>query len=309
MTGYACVSLAGVTYEWDDLAQTEHLLRQAVLAAEESTEVATLLGVRLSLIRLRCAQGDLEAARETLADAELLVSMATFPWFGQLLASWNARIALLKNDGATVRSWLETEGPRLEQGVPPVALEPAYINLTRGRVAEGRAAGEADRLDALRAKVDAEGRLAVMLEILVNQALARDGEGLREEALALLERALALGEPECYTRTFLDEGPRLLELLRVVAGRRHVPAAQRLLLAASRHPPLHIHPPADTRLLSERELQVLQLVADGRSNREAAEELFLSVGTVKKHIYNVCAKLDAHSRTAAVARARERGLI
>jgi LuxR family transcriptional regulator, maltose regulon positive regulatory protein len=153
------------------------------------------------------------------------------------------------------------------------------------------------------------------------QALAMRAKGDKSWAMEVMGRALALGEPEGYVRTFVDEGPPMAELLSGVLeaqqrGRldspSHIPAyyLRKLLAAlerdASETDTLAVGLPE---ALSERELEVLQLIAAGKSNRQIASELFVSVGTVKTHINNVYRKLDARSRTQALARARELNLI
>jgi LuxR family transcriptional regulator, maltose regulon positive regulatory protein len=134
-------------------------------------------------------------------------------------------------------------------------------------------------------------------------------------------RALALGEPEGFVRTFVDEGPALAVLLsETLEARRRGrldPASKvpvhyfrKLLAALERDASGAALPTAGLpEPLSERELEVLQLIAAGKSNRRIATELFVSVGTVKTHVNNLYRKLDSHSRTQAVARARELNLI
>jgi LuxR family maltose regulon positive regulatory protein len=134
-------------------------------------------------------------------------------------------------------------------------------------------------------------------------------------------RALALAEPEGYIRIFVEEGPPMAELLSEVLeaqqrGRldslRRVPAhyLRKLLAALERDATGPARPATDLpEVLSERELEVLQLIAAGKSNRRIASELFVSVGTVKTHVNNLYRKLDSHSRTQAVARARELKLL
>jgi LuxR family maltose regulon positive regulatory protein len=134
-----------------------------------------------------------------------------------------------------------------------------------------------------------------------------------------LTRALALGEPEGYIRTFVDEEATVGELLSAIleARQRDHPDATRIparylakLLAILAQE--GAAPGADERLsvpVSERELEVLALVAAGRSNVEIASSLFVSLSTVKTHINNLYRKLGARSRTQAIARARELDLI
>jgi LuxR family transcriptional regulator, maltose regulon positive regulatory protein len=137
--------------------------------------------------------------------------------------------------------------------------------------------------------------------------------------VSTLAGALALAEPEGYVRTFVDEGAPMAELLSEVLealqrGRLDPPIPahyiRKLLAATERNASgAALSAAGLPEPLSERELEVLQLVAAGKSNRRIASELFVSVGTVKTHLNNAYRKLDAHSRTQAVARARELNLL
>jgi LuxR family maltose regulon positive regulatory protein len=153
-------------------------------------------------------------------------------------------------------------------------------------------------------------RTGSVIEILVLQALAHQTQGNIPLALAALERALALAEPEGYVRIFVDEGPPMAALLREAAKHGTAPNYVSQLRAAfgkaeGRRPSTQpmIEP------LSERELEVIQLIAQGLSNREISERLFLALNTVKGHNRKIFGKLEVERRTEAVARARELGLL
>jgi LuxR family transcriptional regulator, maltose regulon positive regulatory protein len=176
-------------------------------------------------------------------------------------------------------------------------------------------------LEQLREEAEAAGRAGSVIEILALQALALWAKGQKEQAVSTLTRALTLAESEDYIRTFVDEGPAMGELLSATlqarqrgrldrAGRVSVSYLARLIAALAQEDASA--PVADEHLpepLSERELEVLALVAAGNSNEEIASKLFVSVSTVKTHINNLYRKLGAHSRTRAVARAREMSLL
>ena len=158
-----------------------------------------------------------------------------------------------------------------------------------------------------------------MIEILALQALAYQARGDLSLALPPLKRALALAEPEGYVRIFADEGQPMARLLSEAVARGVAPGyAEKLLTACSQKsevitslPPSSL-PPSPQPLvepLSQRELEILQLIAQGLSNREISERLFLALSTVKGHNQNIFGKLGAQRRTEAIARARELGLI
>jgi LuxR family transcriptional regulator, maltose regulon positive regulatory protein len=193
--------------------------------------------------------------------------------------------------------------------------------LTSARVlyAKGRHREALALLEALGETAEAAGRTGDLIEIQALRALVLWASNEKEQAVGTLTRALALAEPEGYVRTFVDEGTPMAELLsEVLEGLQRgrltppIPAHYlRKLLAALERDEVGARLPAK-RLpepLSGRELEVLQLVAAGKSNSRIASELFVSVGTVKTHLNNLYRKLNARSRTQAVARARELDLL
>jgi len=135
-------------------------------------------------------------------------------------------------------------------------------------------------------------------------------QGQQEQALAVLQRVLALTEPESYMRLFLDEGPAMLAVLRLAQTQGIAPHyITSLLLASGEQPSASSALPIPRSAvmvepLTERELEVLQLIAAGASNEEIAEQLVISIGTVKRHVSNIFGKLTVSSRTQAVARAQ-----
>jgi LuxR family maltose regulon positive regulatory protein len=151
------------------------------------------------------------------------------------------------------------------------------------------------------------------LRVLILRALLADAQGDRQASLGSLAAAVALAEPEGVIRPFLDEGEPMAALLadlRVAArdGRKPAggasPASLGTLLAAfGGHEP-GPHRTGLVEPLTEREREVLRLLASGRSNAEMAAELFVEQSTVKTHLIHLYSKLGAHSRTQAVARAR-----
>jgi LuxR family maltose regulon positive regulatory protein len=159
----------------------------------------------------------------------------------------------------------------------------------------------------------AEGaeRTGSMIKLLPLQALAFQARGDLDQALPTLERALSLAEPEGYVRTFVDEGQPMGRLLRRALTQGILPGYTSRLLGALGES-VQPAPPAVQALvepLTERELEVLRLIAGGLSNREIAQELVVAVSTVKTHINHIYGKLDAKSRIQAVAKAQALDLL
>jgi len=208
--------------------------------------------------------------------------------------------------------------------VPAVSVsmvrETEQIARARLTVARGEHEEALRLLEELRQSAEAAGRTGKLIEILTLEALALWERSRRERALGTLTRALALGESEGYVRTFVDEGAAMGDLLSATVEARqrgHPDAAIRIparylakLLAVLAQE--SAAPDVGEQLsepLSDRELEVLGLVAAGKSNGEIASSLFVSLSTVKTHINNLYRKLGARSRTQAIARARELDLI
>jgi LuxR family maltose regulon positive regulatory protein len=174
-------------------------------------------------------------------------------------------------------------------------------------------------LEPFRQEMEARDWQDERLKAMVLQAVALRAAGEKDKVVDLLGEALALAEPGGFVRIFVDEGPPMAQLLSEAAARGVMPDYVGKLLAAFEadqqksegRPYLPSAPPSQPLIepLSERELEVLQLVAQGLSNREISERLFLALSTVKGHNRNIFGKLQVHRRTEAVARARELGLL
>lgn len=192
------------------------------------------------------------------------------------------------------------------------------ITVARLHLVQGRATQALTLLDSLLPIFEKRGRLWMVLEILLLRAQAHQALANRRQALACLRQALAQAEPEGFVRVFVDEGEPVRLLLHRIAGQGIAADYVTGLLAAfaaeqhrvagqglfQRSP---AQPVADP--LSDRELEVLRLLASGRSNPEIAEHLVLSVHTVRSHCKNIYSKMGVHSRWDAVHQARDLGVI
>jgi LuxR family transcriptional regulator, maltose regulon positive regulatory protein len=198
--------------------------------------------------------------------------------------------------------------------------------------ADGSISAVVGLLERLLKAAEEGGRKGSVIEILVLQAIANHAQGNLPAALLPLQQALVLAAPEGYVRMFLDEGASMLQLLREASAREICPETTDKLLAAfeaDKQPGLTTSPgksedkpdlspalPEEHRdgepliePLSQRELKILKLIAQGLSNREIGERLFLALDTVKGHNRKIFDKLQVQSRTEAVARAHELGLL
>jgi LuxR family maltose regulon positive regulatory protein len=229
-------------------------------------------------------------------------------------AALRARMLLQMGDVETAKQWAATVEVPASDPLNP-ALEYDYITVARVCLAQGRIADARQLLARLRPPAEAAGRVARAIEILALQAVAAWAQQGSGEAMAALERALALGEPEGFVRSFVDEGEPMRAMLERVPGERQ--AYARRLLAAfepapAAHPAAQPAPAPGAPLLEplrDRELEVLRLIAEGYSNQEISGRLVVGVSTVKTHINHLFQKLGVSSRTQAIARGRELGLL
>jgi LuxR family maltose regulon positive regulatory protein len=190
------------------------------------------------------------------------------------------------------------------------------VLLARLSIAQGLPDRALELLDEHLAPMKQEGRQALVIELQLLRALALQLLDDLEQALAAVEDVLAMTAPEGYVRVFVDEGPPMASLLRAAAARglapEHAAHVARLLTAFSEAAPSPQTPtPAEDVVepLSEREIDVLRLVAEGLTNREISTRLHLSLSTVKWHTGNIYGKMGVKNRTQAVARARSLGLL
>jgi LuxR family transcriptional regulator, maltose regulon positive regulatory protein len=317
-TGEVKVVVGELLYEWDELQAATRRLKEGIRLSERMGQFDTLVDGYVAFSRAEMAQGNTERALESAREAN---SLAQRSGAGEEIveaAAWNARLHLTRND-------LTAAGLELERiaGVPAVSVsvvrETAHIVRTRLTVARGEHEEALRLLEELRQSAEAARRTGKLIEILTLQALALWERSKREQAVGTLTRALALAEPEGYIRTFVDEGAPVGDLLSATLKARQrghpdeirIPASYlaKLLAVLAQE---SAAPDVGEQLsepLSERELEVLGLVAAGKSNGEIASSLFVSLSTVKTHINNLYRKLGARSRTQAIARARELDLI
>ena len=311
--------LGELALERGDLAAAAaHLLRSKELGEQGELPVWRWRWC-VAQARLNETEGDLEGALSLLDEAQRLFIRTPLP-DARPLAALKARIWATQGRVAEASEWARERGLSVDDDLSYLH-EFEHVTLARVLIAryeservDGAVHDAARLLERLLHAAEEGGRIGSVIEILAMQALAHQAHGDTSSALAPLERALSLAEPEGYVRVFVDEGPPMARLLQEAASRAIAPdSARRLLAAFPSAKPDGAHP-SEARcegmeLLSKREIEVLQHIAAGLTNREIAARLYLSLYTVKAHARSIYDKLDAHSRTQAVARARELGIL
>ena len=304
--------LSALLYEWNDLEAAADHLRRGIELTQRSGNVEVQTGGYRMLARLKQAQGDASAALAALQEAHQLArDHDVTPFVHARNAACHAQIALAQDDIGTAMHWAEqvTEDADASLFYPFLRLTPVRLLL-----AQNQEAAAAEQLAALYETAVSAGWQFGVVEVRALQALAAPTPAA---ALTFLADALALAQPEGYVRTFVDKGEPMATLLRQVASQGIAPDYVAKLLAAfgAEAPILSISPPPRVPAqpliepLSERELEVLQLLADGQTNHEIAQTLCVSVNTVKTHLKNIYGKLGVHSRREAIAQAKKLGLV
>jgi LuxR family maltose regulon positive regulatory protein len=321
-TGLASTGLATVLREWNNLESAERLAREGLELSKQWGQAEILIHGYVELARVLQARENEDEALDAVQRARQ-IARGVAPLFVDTTAAVEAQLWLAQGDVAAAARWVQESGVSVDDELS-FQHQIIYTALARVLIAQGKHSKALGLLARLLEVVEAAGAIGHAIENLVLQAIALQAQDEIDQALTTLECALALAEPEGYVRTFADEGARMAGLLHKAAAWGLYPHYVDKLLAAvesekrskrktpSSSPSSAISGPESSSLiepLSERETEVLRLIAAGLSNREIADELFLAVGTVKKHINNIFGKLSVRKRTQAVARARELGML
>jgi LuxR family maltose regulon positive regulatory protein len=320
--GIAHVGLAEVLYERDELDTAHEHATGGVALCRQLAYTQPLASGLGMLARIRHAQGDAAGALEAIGQAQRVRLSPQVVALFNPVPGWRARLLLANGEVAEAARWADERGLRVKDE-PSYSREGEYLVLARVLLARQQPDQALTLLEWLHAQAAAQGRTGSVIEVRALQALALAARADQAAGLAALAEALALAGPEGYVRVFVDEGTPMARLLgRLAAAQRTGEVT--LLLAGARHYLDRLawafqrggrRPAAPAARgiagveglvepLSGRELEVLGLLAAGRSNQQIADELVVALGTVKKHVGHILDKLGAANRTQAVARAR-----
>ncbi len=314
-SGYLIMVLGTLAYEWNQLDEAERLAYESIEIGRVGEVFDVIYNGFVILARVQQARSQHREALNAALEAERLAQEGRMVGLSIHANTWTLQLQLAQGDLGDLAHWTRAELASHEEGktfeLPiwgPLTLLPHAL-LALGRATEALAV-----LDDYIATVEERGQITVLIRMLALQALALEADGKPDLGLSALERALHLAEPEGYVRSFLDFGQPMTTLLqRLAASGRDLPISQdylaRLLNASDAAPDTTANTQTLEEDLSEREREVLILMAAGAANQEIAETLVVSIHTVKTHVAHILAKLHAANRTQAVARARELGLI
>lgn len=330
--GFMHLGLAEVLYEWNRLDEATTHLEDAIERGQHGGDVKIWLMSYLLLAQLKHACGDWDSVNSILEKVEHLIRQANFTRAHLWLKTDRALIEIAKGNVAAAANWEQTCGLDTD-AEPTFALEYEYFILARMLLAQGKTQKAIHITSQLLCMAEESERTGVMINNLSLLATAYETSNNSKQAMHVLGRALALAEPQGYIRTFINMGASMACLLKKL--RRAYLARQQsgnnqgwmfslnyidTLLAISGNTQgvlnneteiVHNTSPLQPLLesLSEREEEVLQLLAAGQSNREIAQHLIVGLNTVKTHVKSIYGKLDVHSRTQALVRAQSLRLL
>ncbi|AWX54908.1 LuxR family transcriptional regulator [Brevibacillus brevis] len=300
----AHLGLARIFYEWNDLHTAEHHGLQSIQLAGQLEQTDRVVAAQVFLARLKLAQGDVCGAAAMIANAEHVARKNCFVMQMPPIAEAQVLI-LLQQDNLTAAA-------RLAQKHDLPILQ-ARVLLAQGDTSAALAVLE-PLLEQAEAKQVEDERLKIMLLL----AVVLHAQGDQAKAAQMVKDALVIAGPNDFIRSFVDEGISMKRLLYDPAVYGTMPRYIEKLLSEWKEEepkreggnsnPSH-HADSLIEPLSERELEILQLIEKGLSNRDIAQRLFLALSTVKGHNRNIFDKLQVQRRTEAVARARQLGLL
>jgi LuxR family transcriptional regulator, maltose regulon positive regulatory protein len=314
--------LAELSIERNDLEGASQQLSISQKLGEKTAVTGWQHRLCVSQALLKEAQGDLAGALDLLDEAQRVYVQSPLPVV-RPCSALKVKIWLKQKRLTEARNWAHEQGLSEDDNIP-YSREFEYLTLAGVLLAiakNTRETGFSDRanrlLQHLLPAAETGGRRGSIIQILVLQACAFQEQGDLTLAMASLERALTLAEPEGYVRTFVDAGPTLLSLIETRSLKRDnllSGYSEKLRIAFAQPPiaskPIPVPPPSGLlEPLSERELEVLKLLRSELSGPQIARQLIVSLNTLRTHTKNVFTKLGVNNRRAAVLRAEELNLL
>lgn len=326
------LGLGELLYEWNMLDEATAHLEEAIECGQRGGDVKIWLMAYLLLAKVKQTLGDREGVNSVLGRVERMIRQANFTTARMWLETDRALIEVANGNIASAANWVQMCGLDVD-AEPTFALEYDYFILARMLLAQGKTEKAVRIASQLLRMAEAKERIGVMISNLSLLAAAYEAANNAKQAMRVLGRALALAEREGYIRTFVNMGVpmecllkkmRKAYLTRQQSGNNQawtfsLEYIDALLTAFGNnqgvlnnkteivHNTSLMQPLLES--LSEREQEVLQLLAAGQSNREIAQRLIVGLNTVKTHVKSIYTKLDVHSRTQALVRAQSLRLL
>jgi LuxR family maltose regulon positive regulatory protein len=332
VAAWAYTGMGELQRQWNDLDAAARYLLRGVELAKVWGFADGLAWAYLHVARLKDAQRDPAGAHAALLEAEQVVRQSDVtPWTTARVAGYRATRWIAQGNVTEAARWAQEDKLSVDDELSYLR-QPLHLALARLLMAQGQLDEAAALLERMRQQAESTGLINSMLQTLALQACLLQSRGDTDQAMEALVRALELAMPEGYVRLFVDEGEPMRVLLshyksrvtrqeyRTVPGKtaRLLAYVNQLLATFSADGPAMPESPVDSshangtqpaEPLSARELEIVRLLAAGLSNREIAQKLYITAGTVKIHLKHIYGKLDVGNRTQAAARARELNLL
>jgi LuxR family maltose regulon positive regulatory protein len=323
--GWPTLLQAELLREWNQLDAALALAEEAIALCKQTASLASLIYLLCGnavLLRICLSRGELEAAYSAFQQIEWISGRMNHPTSTYDRSFFTTvdqvRLWLACGEQDHAMRWAQ-ELDTAERSTTPFVREREDVAHVRILLASKQSALALKELESVLERATAGQRWGHVIEIRLLQALAYQMLHDQRQALDVLSEAVRLAEPEGYIRSFVDEGAQMEALLYQLRKRDRrngpTPYLDRLLTAFQQECMAHVQggePSKAQRLsetLSERELQVLQLLARGASNLEIAQELVIAIDTVKRHVSHIFAKLGVQNRIQTVWQAQELGLL
>lgn len=319
--GFMYVGLGELCYEWNDLHKAREYLHKSIELGQRGGDIKIWLLGYAGLMQTLLALGEASQAWSLFTEAEKLIQQTGFTRGKRLLEQLQVRLHYLQHDITFMQRWSETCGLPVDAEIDVLYAED-YQLLAQALLLQHQPAAAQSIIQRLRHRAESLQQQGILVSLLITTALAYASEGKGDLALKTLAASLNLAEPANYQRAFIDAGPMLPPLLQKLhqytqQNMQPYPICSKAYLEKVLKGCTYSldYKNSGSRLsdsrwpLSKRELDILHLLAEGLSNQAIAERLIIGQNTVKTHLKNIYGKLDAHSRTQALATARSQRLL
>jgi LuxR family maltose regulon positive regulatory protein len=323
--GHPTIWQAELLREWNQLDRAYTLIEEALPLCKQSKASSALIYIFLGytvLLRICLSCGKLERAHAALQEFERIGKSLNQPSYLYLHSFYatvdQVRLWLASGELDRATRWAKELNLGQQRG-SPFARERQEVAVVRVLLARKQPTFGLQRLEPVLQRAIAGKRWGNVIEIRLLQALAYDMQREEMQALDALSQAVRLAEPEGYIRSFVDEGTPMATLLSHLRQRdyerRPTAYLDTLLAAFEQEGKAHVQPAEQTKVyhqpdpLSRRELEVLQLLAQGSSNQQIAQELVITIDTVKRHVSHIFSKFGVRNRIQAVKKAKELSLL